>query len=252
MSNLKRAFFLSMMLGLFLGPALGGEPPASKSPEAPKPSPMEQSWLDLEKGELPAARALLRMSTTPAESVAFLKVHLKPLKLDPEELTKALARLDSEDGKVWNAAFEELEYFDPRLAVDLETLMENVTTKPLRQRLVEILSGRDAGSLGEGDVQLRNTGGDSFNFTSGNGSWWAEVKVSRLGSDSWRGNKKKWARAARAIALLEHIKSPEAIALLKDMATGHPDAAPTKYSAEALQRIEGKDSKAKSDEPAKP
>lgn len=252
MSSLKLTFFLSMMLGLSLGPALGGEPPAAKSPEAPKPSPMEQSWLDLEKGELPAARALLRMSTMPSETVAFLKVHLKPLKLDPEELTKALARLDSEDGKVWNAAFEELEYFDPRLAVDLETLMENVTTKPLRQRLVEILSGREAGSLGEGDVQLRNTGGDNFNFVGGIGSWWAEVKVSRLGTMPWGDRKKKWERAARAIALLEHIKSPEAIALLKDMATGHPDAAPTQYAAEALLRIEGKEPKPKADDSAKP
>ena len=252
MSVCKRLLRLFMLLGLVFDSAMGGERSAAKSAEAPKLSPMEQNWLDLEKRELEAARALLRMSTTPKESVAFLKVHLKPLKLEPEELTKTLERLDSEDEKVWKSAFEELEYFDPRLAVDLETLMENVTSKPLRQRLVEILSGRVAGSLGEGDVNLRNTGGDSFNFSSGNTSWWAEVKVSRLETEWWRGGKKKWVRAARAIALLEHIKTPEAIALLKDIATGHPDAAPTKYAAEALLRIEGKEPKAKTDDSAKP
>ena len=119
--------------------------------------------------------------------------------------------------------------------------MENVTTKPLRQRLVEILSSREAGSLGEGDVSLRKIGGNNFNFVSGIGSWWAEAKISRLGTDAWRGANKKWARAVRAIALLEHIKSPEAIGLLKDLSTGHPDAEPTKFAVEAIARLEGKE-----------
>ena len=241
MSMPKWFLLVPLALGFNLLSARGDEPPAAKPADAPKLSPMEQNWLDLAGDELPAARALLRMSTTPRESVEFLKVHLQPLKLDAEELTQALVRLDSEDPKVWKAEFENLEYFDPRLAVDLETLMENVTTKPLRQRLVEILSSREAGSLGEGDVSLRKIGGNNFNFVSGIGSWWAEAKISRLGTDAWRGANKKWARAVRAIALLEHIKSPEAIGLLKDLSTGHPDAEPTKFAVEAIARLEGKE-----------
>ena len=238
-----------LAFGFLIVPAFGDDPPTAKPPAAPKLPPMEQNWVDLEKGELEAARALLAMSTTSKETVDFLKPRLKPLKIEVEEVTKLLSKLDSDDEKVWKAAFEELEYFDPRLAIDLETLMENVSTKPLRQRMVEVLSGREAGSLGDGDITLRNTGGDGFNFFSGIGSWWAEVKVSRLGTSAWMGAKKKWARAARAIALLEHIKSPEAIALLKDMATGHPDASPTKYAVEALERLEGK---AKPEQAVKP
>ncbi len=43
----------------------------------------------------------------------------------------------------------------------------------------------------------------------------------------------------RAIILLEHIGSPDAVAILKDMATGHAEAHPTKTAVEALARIAG-------------
>ena len=41
----------------------------------------------------------------------------------------------------------------------------------------------------------------------------------------------------RAIILLEHIGSPDAVAILKDMSTGHPEAQPTRTAVEALARI---------------
>jgi hypothetical protein len=37
--------------------------------------------------------------------------------------------------------------------------------------------------------------------------------------------------------LLEHIGTPEAVAILKDMASGHPDAQPTRVAREALDRL---------------
>jgi hypothetical protein len=46
-----------------------------------------------------------------------------------------------------------------------------------------------------------------------------------------------WVRAIRAIALLEQVGTPGAVAILKDMATGHPDASPTKAAKVALQRM---------------
>jgi hypothetical protein len=44
--------------------------------------------------------------------------------------------------------------------------------------------------------------------------------------------KKKW---TRAVVLLEHIGTPDATAILKDMATGHPDAYASKVAKEALK-----------------
>ncbi len=41
----------------------------------------------------------------------------------------------------------------------------------------------------------------------------------------------------RAILLLKHIGTPGAVAILKDMATGHPDAQPTKVARDCLERL---------------
>jgi hypothetical protein len=161
---------------------------------------------------------------------------MKPLKIDNDAAFALIDKLASDDEKVWKPAFEELEYFDPRLAVALEALMLDVTDSPARQRMVEVMSGRPAGSL-QGDVNLRKVGDDGFNFFGGNGSWWAEHKVERINAFAWANPKKKWTRAVRAIILLEHIGSPEAVTILKEMSTGHPDARPTKTAVEALARI---------------
>jgi hypothetical protein len=39
----------------------------------------------------------------------------------------------------------------------------------------------------------------------------------------------------RAILLLEHIGTPGAFAILKEMATSHPDAQPTKVARDCLE-----------------
>jgi hypothetical protein len=52
--------------------------------------------------------------------------------------------------------------------------------------------------------------------------------------------KRKWNQAVRAIVLLEHIGTPDALAILRDMASGHPEAQPTRTAVEALARIAGK------------
>jgi len=68
------------------------------------------------------------------------------------------------------------------------------------------------------------------------GSWWAEVDVEKINSNSWLNPKFKWTRAVKAIALLEHIGSADAVALLKEIAGGHPLAQPTREAHQALQR----------------
>jgi predicted Zn-dependent protease len=198
---------------------------------------LETWWNDLEKTEAVAARALLRMADRPKETVAFLKQHLKPLKITAERVQTLLVNLGSAKEVTWKAAYEELEYFDPRLAIDLQSLMDDVTTSPARQRMVEILSQRPMNSLAEKDVSIRRlgSGSDGYNFFDGRGSWWAEHRVERINIGS--NPKRKWTQAVRAIILLEHIGTPEATAILRDMATGHEEAQPTKVAAEALERL---------------
>ncbi len=198
---------------------------------------LEAWWVDLEKDELEATRALLNLADRPAQATSFLKEKLKPLSIDSVRVKALLLKLGNASEKVWKSAFEELEYFDPRLAIDLQELMERVTETPARERMVEVLSGREAGALAGKNVQLRAVGGEGFNFFAENfGSWWAEHKVSRLNLTHWGNYKKKWTRAIRAIVLLEHIGTPEAAAIIKNVATGHADAQPTKVAKQALER----------------
>ena len=141
---------------------------------------------------------------------------MKPLTISSGQVKALLLKLGNDNESVWKPAFEELEYFDPRLAIDLQTLMDRYTESPARQRMVEIMSGREADSLKGKNVQLRKFGGpDDFNFFAQNeGSWWAENRVERINSEYWGDTKKKWTRAVRAIVLLEHIGTPDAV--------GHP------------------------------
>jgi hypothetical protein len=200
---------------------------------------MERWWNDLQQPDPEASRALLNFSTKPQEATAFFKERLLPLKISEEDLAKLIVDLGSDDDGVWKPAFEKLEYFDPRLTLGLSDLMNGITDDPSRHRLVEVLCDRPADSLNGKSIRLRASSEDGdFNFVADNTSWWAEAVVARLNVGGT--TKKKWTRAARAITLLEHFGTPDAIAILKEMATGHPDAAPTKAAVNALDALGSK------------
>jgi hypothetical protein len=195
---------------------------------------MQSWWDDLEKPDPEASRALLKMADKPAESVAFLKEHLQPLKIEADEVNKLIKDLESADEEVWKPADEKLRYFDPRLAIELPVLMTDATNPLARSRLTEILADRPIGSF-EGKEIKYSTFRDGQNFVIGNGSIWAEKDVAKL-CGPWN-DKAPWTRAIRAIVLLEHINTPEAVAILKDMSAGHPDAQPTKQANTALENL---------------
>src|SRR6476659_5875040 len=116
---------------------------------------LEELWSDLAGDEVTASRALLKLSARPKESVEMCAEKLKPLKIDEKRVRTLLADLGNEDERKWKAAVEELEYFDPRLAIDLPTLMDEVTDRVPRARLVAILSGdRPAARLLEQNVPI--------------------------------------------------------------------------------------------------
>jgi hypothetical protein len=200
---------------------------------------LEAWWDDLEKGDAQASRALLKLSARPNEAMALLAKKMRPLKIDAERVKELLAQLASKDEATWKKAFVELEYFDPRLAIDLETLMKTVTEAPARQRMVEVLSGRKAETLAGEDVSLRPLGnGDGYNFFAPNiGSWWAEQHVARINSTGWGNTRSKWTQSVRAIILLEYIATPESLAILNIMAQGHPEAQPTKAAKIAARQL---------------
>lgn len=233
---------------LAAGLALAGPPPV---PAAPVPAgagaaEMEALWADLAKDDLTASRALLKLSVKPKEAVVFLREKLKPLRIDEKQVRALLVDLGSEKEETWKAAYEEVSYYDPRLAINLATLMDEVTDRLPRARMVAVLSGdRTPESLLEQNtpISLGTHGnpqeGVFYNFRC-KGSWWAEHKVERL-NEGDRGNRRKyWTRAARAIVLLEHIGTPAAVAILTEMTTGHPDAQPTRAAKASVKRLAAK------------
>src|SRR4051794_17033749 len=140
---------------------------------------MQSCWDDLLKSDPEASRALLSLSASPQQAVTFFKAHLLPLKVEADQVNRWIKDLESDDEEVWKPAFEKLSYFDPRLAIELGTLMSDVINPPARPRLVEVLSDRPQGSLAGKDVQSRTFAGGQ-NFVEGNGSFWAEKDISRL------------------------------------------------------------------------
>lgn len=223
-------------IGLFALPLSAAPVPADK--EAKKKE-LDGLWAELYKDEPAAAHALLKLFKQPDHAVPFLKAKLQPLKLDGDRCRQLLKDLGSDDEKTWKAAREELDYFDARLAIDLQTLMGEVTEKPARTRLVELLSTREADSLAGQDVTLSPVGNDGFNFRANNGSWWAEHKIERIGGSQWN-PKPAWRRAARGVAILEQFGTPDAVKVLEQLADGHPDATPTKAAKESLERLKKK------------
>src|SRR4051812_25376144 len=166
---------------------------------------MQACWDDLLKSDPEASRALLKLSASPQRTVTFLKTRLLPLKVDAEQVNKWIKDLESDDEEVWKPAYDKLNYFDPRLAIPLATLMADVSDAKSRPRLVEMMSGRAQESLSGKDVKYREFG-DGANFVVDDGSFWAERDVSRIGMLE---PKPEWARVTRAVVLLEHIGSPE-------------------------------------------
>ncbi len=207
-----------------------------------KQKELEVLWADLYKDEPAATSAALKLYKHADDAVALLKAKLRPLKMDADRCKQLLKDLGSDDEKVWKAAWDELDYLDPRLAIDLEKLMDEVTENPARTRMVAICSERSADSLTGKDVKIRPIGpmrSDGFNFFDGTGSWWAEHRIERIGKGAWS-PKKAWTRAARGVAILEQIGTQEAVKVLEQLAEGHPDAFPTKEAKESLQRLKMK------------
>lgn len=224
---------------------VGRAAPDRAAPAAARKA-LEDLWVDLAADEVTASRALLKLATRPKEAVELCREKLKPLTIDAKRVRGLLADLGSEQEPTWKAAVEELEYFDPRLAIDLPTLMDEVTDRVARARLVAILSGdRSAAHLLEPKepITLGRHGGQNeevyYNFRQ-RGSWWAEHRVDRINVGNWGNRRRYWTRAVRAVVLLEHIGTPAAVAVVKELATGHADAQPTKAAKEAVARLENK------------
>ena len=234
-------------------------PVPAEAPEV-KTKKLEELWgLLLVSDEVSSTRALLELTARPkADVVAFLDGKLKTLKLSADRARKLLADLGSEKRDVAIAAFEELNTLDPRLVLTVAEVLTGLPDGTHRQRVVAVLlnqpldayegcslvyeSAADVSAkLGRefpGQIQMdelpnRPAGANPI-FK---GSTAVSETVAELARWRWH---KDWGRATRAVMLLEHIGTPEAVKVLERMASGHEDASPTKAAKDALKRLNGR------------
>ncbi len=202
------------------------------------------AWTDLASpDEIKAARALLALSETPKETVAFLADHLKPVKADKSAIAQLVKDLDSDDVKVRDAASRELEYLGKYAKPELERYLEKPPSPEVKKRLGNVLDKVPSDEktpaampqIKGRSVGVSNVGGNITIMIDGK-----PLDLTTLAPPPPPPPNPGWVRAARATVILEHIGTPEARQVLERLADGEKEAAPTKAAREALERLRGK------------
>src|SRR5262245_56662088 len=93
-TNSRRGWYGMLTLALLIA-WLGVSRTAAQPPAQPTAERLQGLWADLaSEEESKASRAHLLLTATPKETVAFLREHLKPVKVDAERVAKLVAELD--------------------------------------------------------------------------------------------------------------------------------------------------------------
>jgi RNA polymerase sigma factor (sigma-70 family) len=189
----------------------------------------DRLWAALLSDEPEASRAVLRFASMPQTALKIFQERLVPLRADKEKIRKLIADLDSDKEPVWKGAMESLSYLDPLLAFGPEEVLAEAITPVGKQRLAAVLTQSDPMMFANGSISIRNIGDNRFNFVVSDLRRGVRTQESMFGleHDINAIRRPTWIRAARAVAILESLGTPDALELLKEMATGHPDALPT-------------------------
>ncbi len=196
-------------------------------------------WAQLVNPHAESVQAALRFAKKPSEATLYLKHKLRPLKLDETEVKKLIARLFGEDEKAALEAERDLAMRSPLLVMSLKDVWAEAKTDDQRRRLVYVLLGRMTG-YEQHDYELKEHPNGMFTFVAT--KWVGGQQVNSIAvtvdhTIAMRDQSPSWQRLRRAIYVLEHIGTPEAVKVLEDMATGHPDAGPTRAAKETLGRL---------------
>jgi hypothetical protein len=245
-----RHFLIIGSVFLFLAsPVFAADPPAVKVDPA---DPLAAAWKDLlSSDETVSTRAALTLASKPDQSVKFLKEKLRPVKADPKTVSRLMEELGSKDFQTREAAQQELEYLSKYVKKDLEEATKSSdTSEEAKERAKKLLGRLEAEEKeaktaeekpapanpfgGGGSVSIRSVNGVTQIFVNGkpiDTTPKVIVKLEPLPS---------WKRASRAIGVLEHIGTPEAIKVLEELCLGEDTATPTKQATDALARLKRK------------
>jgi hypothetical protein len=228
-------------------PVAAAEQPATNvTPPVRSVSPdLSSAWADLAStDDNKVIRASLTLGSSPAETVAFLKDHLPPVKANPTRVARWIADLDSSEFATRQRAAEELEYLGKYVKADLEKAMASKPSLEVAKRLqslLEKLVPKQNHHAFPGQLyqpyynQFGNLGGQfglQGNPFGNYGAYWPIAPTVTPAMPTTY-----WLRATRAIAILEHIATPEARQVLESLTQGEADAKPTEEAKHAVDRL---------------
>ena len=229
-----------------------------------KPTLAEQQarqWEDLRSGVFRERNQnpVFSFLDRPADTVTFLKGKLRPLKLERKRADELVAKLFSEKEDEWKGALAQFAVLDLRLAYPVKDAWKLAKTAEQRRRMAMALH-QEGSKVRDWMERLDVEGADKPNKLA----TWGEkfLKDAQFFKFSFRPevpaevmkefdldridafapgdfavlSSQLWGQQECAIYILDAIGTNDALAVIKDMATGHPDAGPTKAAKAVLKR----------------
>lgn len=178
-----------------------------------------------------------------SRAMAYLKGRLKPLKMDEKEAKTLLAKLFGEEEDMREAE-KELTARSPLLAMPIKALWAEAKTNDERRRLARVLGvSTDNPQIAQAEYGLQEELDGSFLIradTIRGGRVVGGTVFSVCYSVAEGKYDPRWRAERRAVYVLEQIGTPEAVKVIEEMATGHPEAGPTKTAKTVLERLKKK------------
>lgn len=189
----------------------------------------------------------------PDQAVAFLKANLRPIKMTRPEAEALLDRLFGEDPQAVRAAFRQFQRTDIRAAMTLQEAWAVASSPDHRGRLVHAISGWHRDLTGDFPIDDETDKLLDYELRKHPDNWkapgWCAVAVQRMGTteksrfvdyptilgntlkDAYRNG--RWNLEASGLHILDMIGTDAAVAVVRDVASGHEDA----YLTQVANRI---------------
>jgi hypothetical protein len=219
---------------------------AATATAQPAATNLDKLWADLASAdEATSTRAILALAAAPKDSIPFLRDRLKPVKVDADRVAKLVKQMESPKFAEREAASRELaadvEYLGRFAKPALEKYQGEGTSAEARRRVRELIDRIPPDSAAAPGEPPRLTG-KSVGVKNANGQITIIIDGKMLDLNSVVPKPLPcppagWVRAARAAAILEHLGTTDARRVLESLATGEPDAPPTKAAKAALERM---------------
>jgi len=263
LSKLNGVFVAVAALGIVTWAARGGVEVAAKVPGAPVPAgaserAMETLWADLGSADdATSTRAMLRLAAAPNDAVPFLAARLRAAggKVDEkrlDELVKMLAAEKEEDQAKAADALVDLAD-NPVVRTKLKEFAEQTASADAVVLVARVLLKKTTGDLYPVSVKVGGTtitmpnarsvtvtvlenGGVSQRSSAGDNEANNLKQVIEVAADPNR-EATKDTRKGRAVVVLAHVGSPEAVKALEELAAADAKSPLTQAAKEALKSV---------------